>query len=206
MAKKKIKKTKKAKKAKPVKKIKRFKKLKKIVKPIKKAKKVIRKKKKIKAALPAVPKVEGGKLVGRVEHFFDKISVAAIAVKVPFKVGDTLRIKGHTTDFTQPVESLQIEHLTVDKVKKGDDVGIKVKEFCRAHDLVFLVPPEKAVKAEPKKTAGIQEPMFPGAVPQKAMSVKKAGGKTVIQETPIKTTTASKSNQTGLTETKFLKF
>lgn len=201
MAKKKNKKTKKAKKAK---KVKKAKKLKKTRRPVKKAKKVVRKIKKVKTAAPSLPQVEGGKIVGRVEHFFGHISVAAVSVKAPFKVGDTIRVKGHTTDFTQPVESLQIEHQSVDKVKKGDDIGIKVKEFCREHDLVFVVPPEKAAREEPKKVAGIQEPIFPGTVPQKAMSVQREKGKAVIREVPVKQSGGGQPpNYSG---TKFLKF
>lgn len=93
---------------------------------------------KAKAKAPAKPKVKKEKKLGEVEHYFDKISVAAIKVKAPFKVGDVIHIKGHTTDFDQPVISMQIEHVQVQKVKKGDDVGIKVKELVREGDGVFL--------------------------------------------------------------------
>jgi len=207
MAKKKVKKSKKVKKVKKVKKIKKIKKLGKAKKTIRKVKKVIRKTKKPKIKVPILPRVEGGKVVGRVEHYFDKAAVAAVSVKAPFKLGDTITIKGHTTDFTQPVESLQIEHQPVEKVKKGDDVGVKVKEFCREHDLVFLLPPGKVVKQEPIKVAGIQEPMFPGAVPQKAMSVQKLGGKAVIKETPIKQSVTKQAGEPAVySDTKFLKF
>lgn len=91
-----------------------------------------------KAKAPAKPKVKKEKKLGEVAHYFDKISVAAIRVKAPFKVGDVIHIKGHTTDFEQAVESMQIEHEPVQKVKKGDDIGIKVKEFVREGDGVFL--------------------------------------------------------------------
>ncbi len=116
---------------------------KKIVKAVKskKAKKI----NKITAGTKAVKE----KMLGRVEHYFDKISVAAIAVKAPFKVGDSIHIKGHTTDFSQPVESLQIEHASVEKVKKGDDVGMKVKEHVRQHDIVYLAGKGTAAKLKP---------------------------------------------------------
>lgn len=93
---------------------------------------------KSKAKAPAKPKVKKEKKLGEILHYFDKISVAAIKVKAPFKVGDVIHIKGHTTDFEQPVGSIQIEHVAVQKVKKGDDIGIKVKEFVREGDGVFL--------------------------------------------------------------------
>lgn len=84
------------------------------------------------------------KLVGKVEHYFDKISVAAIKVKAPFKVGDVLHIKGHTTNFYQHLESMQIDHQNVSRAKKGEDVGIKVKEIVRQNDSVFLADKKTA--------------------------------------------------------------
>jgi len=132
---------------------------KKRVKKAMKAKKVKRVKKviKVRARKPVKAKKLGRvktkeKVLGRVEHFFDKISVAAISVKAPFKVGDILHIKGHTTDFFQRVESMQIEHQDVLKVKKGDDIGIKVKEFAREHDFVYLGS-EKDLAAKPPTPA-----------------------------------------------------
>lgn len=78
--------------------------------------------------------------IGSVQHYFDNVSVAALKIeKGGLKVGDTIHIKGHTTDFTQKVASMQIEHDKVKEVKKGDDVGIKVKDRVREHDDVFKV-------------------------------------------------------------------
>jgi len=81
---------------------------------------------------------EKEKKVGDVAHYFGKIGVAAIKMKGELKVGDTIHIKGHTTDFEQVVDSMQIEHQNVEKVKKGDDLGIKVKEHVREGDEVFI--------------------------------------------------------------------
>jgi hypothetical protein len=92
--------------------------------------------KKIKKA--AKPKVKKEKLLGKIAHYYDKISVAAINVLAPMKVGDVVHIKGHTTDFDQPIDSMQIEHESVQKAKKGDDVGIRVKEYVRDNDGVYL--------------------------------------------------------------------
>ncbi len=83
-------------------------------------------------------KVVKEKKVGIVEHYFGKIGVAAIKIKGEMKVGDIIHIKGHTTDFDQTVDSMQIEHESVQKVKKGDDVGIKVKDHVREGDVVFI--------------------------------------------------------------------
>jgi hypothetical protein len=148
---------------------------KKTKKPAKK--KVLKVAKKVKAKIKAklqVIKAPKEKLLGRVEHFFDKISVAAISVKAPFAVGDVIHIKGHTTDFVQPINSLQMEHQDVQKVKKGDDIGIKVKELVRQHDFVYLSN-EKALAAvklsqttvQPIKAKVVQQPMFPALPPQK---------------------------------------
>ena len=78
--------------------------------------------------------------VGRISHYFSKIGVAVIEVMAGrLKVGDTIHIKGHTSDFTQKVESLQQEHLTVPEAKKGMSVGLKVMHPVREHDAVFVV-------------------------------------------------------------------
>jgi putative protease len=55
------------------------------------------------------------------------------------RVGDTIRIKGHTTDFTQKVDSLQIDHAPVPEVRAGQDFGIKVSDLVREHDVVYKV-------------------------------------------------------------------
>ena len=78
------------------------------------------------------------KKVGEIAHYFGKIMVAAIKVKAEIKVGDALHIKGHTTDFEQVIDSIQIEHESIAKAKKGDDIGIKVKDHVREGDEVFL--------------------------------------------------------------------
>lgn len=77
--------------------------------------------------------------VGVITHYFAKIGVAALTLEAGLKVGDTIRIKGHTSDFTQKVESLQKEHESIAEAGKGDDVGIQVKEHAREHDVVYRV-------------------------------------------------------------------
>jgi len=78
--------------------------------------------------------------IGKVSGYFRKIGVAAIDItQGTLSVGDTIRIKGHTTDFTQLVESMQIEHENVQTAKAGDSIGIKVKDAVRDHDKVYKV-------------------------------------------------------------------
>ncbi|HHE36331.1 MAG TPA: hypothetical protein ENL16_00775 [Candidatus Woesearchaeota archaeon] len=77
--------------------------------------------------------------VGVVTHYYTKIGVAVIELSDTLRVGDTIHIKGATSDFTQKVESIQIEHKSVEEAKKGDSIGLKVKEHAREHDKVFVV-------------------------------------------------------------------
>jgi translation elongation factor EF-1alpha len=80
------------------------------------------------------------KLIGKITHYFNKISVGIIEITDgELKVGDTIHIKGHTSDFTQQITSMQIEHAPVEKAKKGDGVGIKVDSPVHEHDEVFLI-------------------------------------------------------------------
>ena len=78
--------------------------------------------------------------VGVVQHFFDKIGVAAINMTAgKLAVGDTIHILGATTDITTTVESMQIEHEPVTSVAKKQEVAIKVKKRTRIHDEVYLL-------------------------------------------------------------------
>lgn len=83
-------------------------------------------------------KLKTEKVIGKVEHYFDKINVVTTTIKNPLKVGDIMHIKGHTTDFIQTVNSIQIEHNTVQSAKKGDGIGIKVNQLVRDHDIIYL--------------------------------------------------------------------
>lgn len=81
--------------------------------------------------------------IGVVEHFFTHIGVAAIRIiDGELKVGDTIHIVGANTDFKQKIESMEINRNPVKVVKSGDDVGIKVKDRVREHDVVYKVPEE----------------------------------------------------------------
>jgi len=79
-------------------------------------------------------------LIGKVTDYFAKIGVAALKMENgELSVGDTIHFSGHTTDFEQEVNSMQIEHQTVDSVKSGEEVGIKVKDRVRHDDKVYKV-------------------------------------------------------------------
>lgn len=77
--------------------------------------------------------------IGMVTHFFNRISVAALQLTDTLQLGDTVHIQGHSSNFTQVVESMQIEHETVEKAGPGQDVAIRVKEPVHEDDTVYKV-------------------------------------------------------------------
>ncbi len=77
------------------------------------------------------------KKIGTVSNYFDHVKVAAIKLLAPLKVGDTVKITGGEVDFEQPVKSMQIQREKVEKAKKGDEIGIKVKKKVRKGYKVF---------------------------------------------------------------------
>ena len=79
------------------------------------------------------------KQIGTVTHYFTSIGVGIIQLSDALKVGDTLHFKGHTSDFTQVVDSMQVEHASVKEAKAGSAIGIKVKDHVRQHDTVYKV-------------------------------------------------------------------
>ena len=80
------------------------------------------------------------KEIGFVEHFFGHLSVAAIKITAgALKVGDTVHIKGHTTDFTEKIMSMQVDNKDVPQANAGDDIGVKMIGKCREHDKVYVV-------------------------------------------------------------------
>jgi outer membrane biosynthesis protein TonB len=78
--------------------------------------------------------------VGVVTHYYGHLMVAAVKLEVALSVGQTIRILGHTSDFRQRVDSMQIEHETVQEAIGGDEIGLKVTQHAREHDVVYRVP------------------------------------------------------------------
>lgn len=79
------------------------------------------------------------KPVGKITHFFDKISVAVIELSDSLKVGDKISIEGNEQQFEQQVDSMQIEHDSVQEAKKGQAVGLKVSQPVKENDQVFKI-------------------------------------------------------------------
>jgi translation elongation factor EF-1alpha len=82
---------------------------------------------------------EEKKLIGKVTHYFGKISVAGIELSDTLKVGDTISIEGATSNFQELIESMQIDNNAVTEANAGDLIGIKVKDKARVGDDVYLV-------------------------------------------------------------------
>jgi len=106
-------------------------------KKTKKAKKTQKKTQKRKKVEKKTKKVKKEKLIGRVTHYFDKIKVAAIKLSAPLKIGDEIRIVGGEVDFKQKVKSMEINRQKIKRAKKGDEIGLKVKEKVREGYRVF---------------------------------------------------------------------
>jgi hypothetical protein len=78
--------------------------------------------------------------IGVVTHYYSHLGVAVVQVnKDALRTGDRIRIKGHTTDLTQTVGSLEYEHQHVDQASAGQSVGLKVIDHAREHDIVYVL-------------------------------------------------------------------
>ncbi len=75
--------------------------------------------------------------VGEVSHYFTKIGVAVIELTGKIKVGDSISVKGMTTNFEQKVESMQVEGVNIEEANPGDDIGMKVADRVRKGDIVY---------------------------------------------------------------------
>ncbi len=81
--------------------------------------------------------------IGHISHYFSHVGVGAIQLTDgDLAVGDTIHIKGHTSDLTQVVESMQIEHANVSKAIRGQNAGTKLSDHVRVNDTVFKVVPD----------------------------------------------------------------
>lgn len=76
-------------------------------------------------------------IIGKVTHYFPKVRAAVIKLKGPLTIGDTIKLKGHTTDFTQSVTSMQIDLVPINQAKKGEEIGLLVNSRVRQHDMVY---------------------------------------------------------------------
>jgi putative protease len=78
-------------------------------------------------------------VIGTVNDFFARSLVAGIELSVPLKIGDMIHVKGHTTDITMAVQSIQINNINVAEAKAGDAVGIKLTDRARKGDTIYKI-------------------------------------------------------------------
>ncbi len=81
-------------------------------------------------------------LIGEVTHYYSRIGVAGIMLSGSLRVGDRIRVQGHTTDIEQTVDSMELDHASVEISVDGDDVAVKLSDRARVGDKVFLVTEE----------------------------------------------------------------
>ena len=80
--------------------------------------------------------------IGVVTHYYGHLSVATLRLESgTLRIGDMIHIRGHTTDFSQRVESLEVDHAPATEVGPNDDFGLKVDGHVREHDVVYKVRP-----------------------------------------------------------------
>ncbi len=104
-----------------------------------KKKRLVKKKAKRKPAIKVGVKKLKQNIVGIVTHYFPRVKAAAIKLKAPLKLGDIVKIRGHTTDFTQAVSSLQINRQPIIKARRGQEIGLLVDSRVRHKDIVYKV-------------------------------------------------------------------
>ena len=93
------------------------------------------------AVKPPAKPASSEQRIGVVTHYFSHLSVAVMQLETgaTLRVGDVIHVRGHTTDFKQKVESLEVDHAPVAEVGPKDDFGLKVIEHARENDVVFKV-------------------------------------------------------------------
>ncbi len=90
------------------------------------------------APMPKPVAPPGTERIGVVTHYFSHLAVAIVQLETgSMRAGDVVHIKGHTSDFTQPVESMEINHAHVTEVRPGQSFGLRVREHAREHDVVY---------------------------------------------------------------------
>jgi hypothetical protein len=118
-----------------------------VKRPVKKAKKkavakkpAAKAKKKSAKKASSIPSGASLEEAGVITHFFPKVDAAVVKLtKGAISVGDTIVIKGHTSDFKEKVRSIQLDHVPIQDAEKGMEIGLKVKAKVREHDVVYRV-------------------------------------------------------------------
>jgi translation elongation factor EF-1alpha len=76
--------------------------------------------------------------IGLVTHYYEHAGACVVKLDAgPLRVGDTIHVRGHTTDFYQRIDRLERDHVAIDSARAGEEVGVQVSQRVRAHDVVF---------------------------------------------------------------------
>lgn len=75
--------------------------------------------------------------IGKIIHYYDKIGVGVIRLERGLKGGDSIQVKGKTSDFEQTVESMQLDHKDAGSAKKGEEVAVKLNEKAKEGDVIY---------------------------------------------------------------------
>lgn len=102
-------------------------------KPVKAVKKTVTVKRKVKITVQKAKSV----IIGEITHYFPKVRAAVVLLKTALSSGDSIKIKGHTTDLIQSVESMQMDRVAVKTAKKGQEIGLLVNSRVRKGDKVY---------------------------------------------------------------------
>lgn len=96
-------------------------------------------KSKSKSKAKITTKAKNGNIIGKITHYFPHVKAAVIKLSAPLSVGDKIKIKGHTTDFTQVISSMQMDRVDITTAKSGQEIGLLVNSRVRQHDIVSKV-------------------------------------------------------------------
>ncbi|MBI5882519.1 MAG: hypothetical protein HZB91_05380 [Elusimicrobia bacterium] len=91
------------------------------------------------SSITAEQQIVGAVFLGKVINYYSHLKVAILVLEAPLAVGDTIRVKGHTTDLTQRIDSLQVAYQSVQSASAGEGVGLKLADRVRTGDAVFKI-------------------------------------------------------------------
>lgn len=83
--------------------------------------------------------IVGAVFLGKARDYYSHLGVITLVLEAPLAVGDTIRVKGHTTDLTQMLEHMEVDHQSVQSASSGEGVGLKVADKVRSGDAVYKI-------------------------------------------------------------------
>jgi putative protease len=87
----------------------------------------------------AKPSIKNDNVIGKIIHYFPHVKAAVIKLSAPLSVGEKIKIKGHTTDFTQVITSMQMDRVDITSAKPKEEIGLLVNSRVRQHDTVYKI-------------------------------------------------------------------